>query len=66
MNNQTPIPNDHPLKLAWDKYTATEDYANARRWAKEGDEFIEGSLWAAFVEGWNAGVSAVKLGVSHQ
>lgn len=71
-----PVPQDHPLMIAWKTYQATEDYANSYRWATAGVEhivlpppkdpmanqythehykrFVEGSLWAAFVAGFNA------------
>lgn len=49
----TPLPNGHPLMLAWESHKATEEYANTRRWALH-DAHVDGSLWAAFVQGWNA------------
>ena len=48
---QTPIPEKHPLKIAWEEYKKTDDYANTRRWAAK-DEHVDGSLWAAFEQGW--------------
>jgi hypothetical protein len=53
MSAESPVPSDHPLMKAWTAYKATEDYANSRRWAAH-DEHRDGSLWAAFMEGWNA------------
>lgn len=42
-------PNE-PVMVAWDEYKKTEDYANSKRWAAH-REHTEGSLWAAFAEG---------------
>lgn len=52
MSTMTPVPKDHPLMVAWEKYKATEDYANTRKWALH-DAYADGSLWAAFEKGWN-------------
>lgn len=53
MNAQSQVPADHPMIIAWELYKGTEDYTNTRKWAAI-DEHRDGSLWAAFVEGWNA------------
>jgi hypothetical protein len=51
----SPVPKDHPLMVAWRAYLSTEDFANTRRWVDEGDESaVDGSLWAAFEQGWRA------------
>ena len=49
----TPVSKDSPLWLAWEAYTATEEYANTKRWAVV-PEHAEGSLWAAFERGFAA------------
>jgi hypothetical protein len=49
----TPVPEGDPLRVAWDKYKATADYQNTRKWALDPDH-VDGSLWAAFVAGWLA------------
>ena len=50
------IPDDAPVMLAWKKYEASDEYANARKWAlhKEADDrqHVDGSLWNAFIEGY--------------
>jgi hypothetical protein len=51
MNVMAPVPPDSPLLIAWELYSATEAYANTRRWALH-DQHVDGSLWAAFHEGW--------------
>jgi hypothetical protein len=60
------------MMIAWKAWQASEDYDNAKRWAQElsiksnGPKLaawtaehphLEGSLWAAFVAGWNARAS---------
>jgi len=56
----TPVPKDHPLRIAWDLYQSTEDYANNLRWAETAKVEVThpntvGSLWGAFMEGYKAG-----------
>ena len=47
-----PVPKDSPLMKAWEEYKASADYANSCKWARHAsDEFVDGSLWAAFAEG---------------
>lgn len=55
------LPADDPRMIAWNKYTATEEYADAMRWALDtnvpGDRrqrYVDGALWAAFVAGFDA------------
>jgi phosphate-selective porin len=43
--------------VAWQSYRLTDDYANTRRWALE-DAHVDGSLWAAFIEGWRQALSS--------
>lgn len=57
MPDETPIAFDHPMKLAWDKYKGTDEYANTRRWALH-EAHVDGSLWAAFNKGWMAHAAA--------
>ena len=46
------LPNDDTRVIAFAKYQQTDEYANTRQWAlKEAN--VEGSLWAAFIEGWS-------------
>lgn len=53
MTVQAACPSDHPLMIAWSAYRATPDFANTKRWAAH-PEHVDGSLWAAFVAGFNA------------
>lgn len=48
-----PVPADNPLMFAWKAYKASAEYANTRKWAGH-DEHVDGSLWAAFEQGYRA------------
>lgn len=48
-----PLPSGDPRMKAWKEYQATARYKNTRRWARV-EQHVDGSLWAAFVEGWSA------------
>lgn len=79
MTAATPVPADDPLRVAWDAYKATPEYANSKAWAlhiapivqaaapdaehkrrfeimpfEQRERHVEGSLWGAFVAGFNA------------
>lgn len=58
-NAMSPLPEDHPLIQAFDKYKNTPEYSNTRRWATN-PKHTEGSLWAAFIEGWEYSVAYNK------
>lgn len=51
-STQWPVPKDAPVMVAWERYKQTEEYANTRKWAQT--EHVDGSLWAAFEEGFRA------------
>ena len=51
------VPRGDPRMVAWERYKQTEDYANTRRWAAHADH-VDGSLWAAFIEGFEAALTA--------
>lgn len=53
MSEMTAVPADDPLMVAWKAYEATADYRNTRTWALK-PEHVDGSLWAAFMHGWQA------------
>ena len=57
MSTQTPVPQNHPLMIAWNVYKATDDYQNTHRWAVHA-QHTEGSLWGAFEQGWRAATAA--------
>ena len=47
------VPDDDPLMIAWKAYKATQRFANTKRWAAD-PSYTDGSLWAAFAEGYRA------------
>lgn len=51
MSAQSPVRADHPMMVAWNEFKATEEFANAERWAHS-PEHLDGSLWAVFIKGW--------------
>lgn len=68
MNVSRQVGDDEPLMIAWKAFQATEEFANAKRWAQQlqvtvayGPEVqvqhphLEGSLWAMFMNGFLAG-----------
>ncbi len=52
-NASGPIRDDHPMKVAWDAYTGTDRYENTVRLLGDPMQSAAGTLWAAFLEGWN-------------
>jgi hypothetical protein len=54
---QAPVPSDHPMMQAWERYKVSPEYANSFRWAAQ-EQHRDGSMWAAFVEGWHAAALA--------
>ena len=53
MPDEAPVPKDHPLMQAWEKFNASEEYANSFSWARH-EQHRQGSMWAAFMAGWEA------------
>jgi hypothetical protein len=47
------LPKDHPMLKAFEAYKASPEYANTFKHAEQ-PEHRDGSLWAAFVQGWTA------------
>ena len=56
----TDVPSTDPMMVAWESYRASANYANTRKWATK-DRHVDGSLWAAFCEGWSAGRSETRV-----
>lgn len=50
---QAEVPIGDPMRDAWEAYRLTDEYRNTLRWAIY-PEHAPGSLWAAFVAGWQA------------
>lgn len=63
MSTMTPCPANDPRMIAWTKYKATEEYANVLNWAHH-EEHTEGSLWAAFIEGFAVAQPLATLGAA--
>lgn len=70
-NAMTPVASDDPRMIAWKAYVSTPEYANSRKWAlavnyEDGrairpemhEQNVEGSLWAAFIAGFEAALPA--------
>lgn len=51
---EAPVPQGHPMMRAWEKYKTEEQYTNTRQWALV-PAHVDGSLWAAFAAGFQAG-----------
>lgn len=57
------VGDDEPVMVAWKAYKATEEYANALKWATDA-RHVEGSLWAAFSEGFAASPPVARPAVT--
>lgn len=55
----TVINPQHPIMKAWLAYKQTEGYKNTFKWAAI-EEHRDGSLWAAFLEGYQSAVEQNK------
>lgn len=53
---ETPVPTNHPMMKAWILYQGTDEYKNTARWAATN---TRGSMWAAFVQGWEFAMAYV-------
>jgi hypothetical protein len=61
VSTMTPVDPASRLMREWEKYQATDDFANTKRWATH-EEHTQGSLWAAFMAGFHAaGVTIDEL-----
>lgn len=50
-----------PIMIAWNAYKESEAYANTIRWAGKSNE---GSLWAAFTEGFHRAMETANAPTS--
>lgn len=57
---QEMVDQNHPMVKAWRDYKTTSAFRNSRHRVAYA-EHVDGSLWAAFVEGWNAAENARSL-----
>lgn len=53
MSTSQQLPENHPLRIAWEQYKASATFANSKHWAVH-PEHTDGSLWTAFVAGYDA------------
>jgi hypothetical protein len=53
MTTMQALPKNNPEMKAWELYKQTPNYFNTREWATK-EEHTDGSLWAAFDEGYHA------------
>jgi hypothetical protein len=51
MSAMAALPDNHPIMQAWRTYSASEEYANTKKWCTR-PEHVDGSLWAAFLAGY--------------
>ena len=51
MPAEVSLPENDPIMIAWNEYRETEAYHNSLKWA-EFEQHREGSLWAAFLQGY--------------
>ena len=61
----TKLPDDSPILIAFNQYKATQSYENTKKWALY-PEHVEGSLWAAFMEGWELCELCTKVLKEHE
>lgn len=59
MSASSPLPKDAPIMQAWEAYQKTAEYQNTFRWAVH-PEHREGSLWGAFLAGWQRASGATE------
>lgn len=61
MPTETPVPDSHPLMIAWKLWQRSERYQNARRWLNvDATQHADGALWAAFQTGFFAGIDSTQ------
>ena len=51
------LPESHPEMQAWNAYKERAPYKNTKKWAAFAAH-VDGSLWAAFDEGWRAAIAS--------
>lgn len=55
-----PCPKDSPLMQTWEKYRASDEFRNSFKHAAD-LEYRTGSMWAAFVAGFEAAGGQVRF-----
>lgn len=56
MSTQSPLPQNDPMLIAFQKLKHTPEYKNAVNWTikAENESQADGELWFGFAAGWNA------------
>ncbi len=56
MSQQSPLPQNDPMLIAFQKLKHTPEYQNAVNWTikAENESQADGELWFGFAAGWNA------------
>lgn len=59
MSTQSPLPQNDPMLIAFQKLKHTPEYKNAVNWTikAENESQADGELWFGFAAGWNAHAS---------
>lgn len=58
MATEQALPEDHPEVKAFREYQATPAFVNSYKWAAVEGSAREGSLWAAFDQGWRMALAS--------
>jgi hypothetical protein len=68
MSTQSPLPQNDPMLIAFQKLKKTPEYQNAVKWTikAENESQADGELWFAFLAGYDTAVRAVKLGIAEE
>lgn len=68
MSQQSPLPQNDPVLIAFQKLKKTPEYQNAVKWTikAENESQADGELWFAFLAGYDTAVRAVKLGIAEE
>ena len=68
MSTQSPLPQNDPVLIAFQKLKKTPEYKNAVNWVLRANNECQadGELWFAFLAGYDTAVRAVKLGIAEE
>lgn len=68
MSTQSPLPQNDPMLIAFQKLKKTPEYQNAVKWTikAENKSQADGELWFAFLAGYTVATNAVKLEIAEE
>lgn len=68
MSEQSPLPQNDPMLIAFQKLKQTPEYQNAVKWVikAENESQADGELWFAFAAGYDTAVRAVKREIAEE